>query len=213
MAGVTLDRPVRLAMARTVLDVLTPAEGTPATGARQGRAHGVAHPPAPGRKSVPWRRDPEVLARLAEVDRRHLRNESANAIALAIGVSATTVRTDLRRLEELYRERAGDTVAMQREEAIRRLEAIERLAIDAYVSDRELEEAVVFGATPGGRRPREGTRFVGRKDGALAVARQARMDIAKLQGIVVDKVAPTTGDGDDLPLAELMDRYARAHDR
>jgi hypothetical protein len=52
--------------------------------------------------------------------------------------------------------------------------------------------------------------FKGNKVGALNVARQAVMDIAKIMGLIVDKVAPTDGKGNDLTLADLAARAREA---
>lgn len=76
-------------------------------------AQGGARPR--GRKSVSWRRDPVILARLPKVERLHLAGYSGYAIAAEVGMSEATVRDDLKRIQELWRERiGGEVVAMLR---------------------------------------------------------------------------------------------------
>jgi hypothetical protein len=170
--------------------------------------HGLTNRSARGRKSRSWRQDPVILGRLPEVERRHLAGEANVWIAEAVGVDEITVRRDLKRLNELWLEQTAGEQAGLRAKAIRGLEEIGRRAIEAYQHDLACERAVLFGDAVDGRSvhydDKGSARFSGRKDGALGVARQALMDIAKLQGIVVDKVAPTDADGNTLDLASLV---------
>lgn len=127
-----------------------------------------------GRKAVHWRRDPAILARLGNVERRWHAGESNVAIAAALGVAESTIRSDLKRIAELWRERTGRTAAELREQRLRQLEHIRA---EAVVAARQQDS----------------------KAAALNVARQAVMDMAKLEGLVVDKLAPTDAEGGTIP--------------
>lgn len=171
-----------------------------------------------GRKSVPWRRDPIILARLPRVERLHLAGRTNVAIASEMDLSEATVRDDLKRLRELWLERTRNDQAENRARALAELEDIRVRALEAAEFDEMCERAVLFGdpiqdAEDGRRtvyRDQKGSaQFRGNKAASLAQARQAAMDKAKILGIVVDKVAPTNGSGDDLPIEELMERFAR----
>jgi hypothetical protein len=151
---------------------------------------------------------------MAQVEQRHLLGKSNCAIALELGVSEATVRSDLARCDELYRERVGADVEQSRAVAIRRLEGVIGLARESYEWDKAREDAVLFGdtvGTGGDGKPRRVLRddkgsaqFRSNKAAALSVIEKAAMDIAKLQGLVVDKVSPTNPDGTALDLASLI---------
>ena len=160
-------------------------------------------------KQTPWRQDVGVLARLEEVERRHLKGEHNTAIAAALGVTETTIRNDLKRLRELWLERTGGSVEEMRARAIAELLEIKDRALSAAAFDEMAERAVLFGEPgPNGelvKRDHKGSaQFRGNKAAAIAQARQAIMDAAKLMGIVVDKVAPTDPNGGALDLASLV---------
>jgi hypothetical protein len=188
------------------------------TDTSQGSEQGV--PNSRGRKSVPWRRDPIILARLQDVERRHLAGHTNVAIAAALNVDEATVRNDLKRLGELWLERTAADQAEQRALVLAKLEDVRTRALAAAEFDEMCERAVLFGdpiedAEEGRRRivyrdDKGSASFRGNKAASLNAARQATMDQAKLLGLVVDKVAPTNGAGDDIPLADLMARFARA---
>lgn len=179
-----------------------------------------------GRKKVSWRRDPVILARLPRVERLHFAGRSNIAIAAELDVAEATIRNDLKRLQELWLERTAGTQAEIRARVISELADIKGRAIAAAEFDEQAERAVLYGdsiddddpnSPVGGRKvyrdDKGSATFRGQKAQALNVARQATMDIAKVSGVVVDKVAPTDSDGNTLPLEELMARYARAHDQ
>jgi hypothetical protein len=215
----------------------------------QGAEQGMPNPR--GRKSVPWRRDPTILARLPLVERLHLAGRPNVAIAAELGLDETTIRRDLERIGELWKERAGGDIAEQRARIIAELDDTRRRALEFAEWDQACEAAVLFGAGPETVPTREDTtsasspesapddapeqdapasespkpeprktsvlrdhrgsaQFRGQKAASLGVARQATMDKAKLLGLVVDKVAPTNAAGEDIPLDELMARFARA---
>lgn len=175
----------------------------------------------PGKKSIPWDRDAEILDEVKEVDRRRLGGESIQSIALALGIGLATVKVHIRRASILYRDRTAANVAEQREDVIRRLEEVVRTALGQARFDYEAARAVLFGSVAHGIDGEELTidppdvgegfrgvikmpEYKGSPSASLAVARQALMDIAKLQGLVVDKVAPTNADGTTLDLASLV---------
>lgn len=166
-------------------------------------------------KHLHWRRDPRILERMQEVDRLHLLGRANTSIAITLGVDESTIRYDLKRINELYRERVADSHEELLGQAIRRLEHVMRLGLEAYDWDLECEDAVLFGgdqidgAEGNGKRvvyrdQKGSAQFRGNKAAALQVAAKAAMDIAKLQGLVVDKVAPTGADGKTLDLAALV---------
>jgi hypothetical protein len=161
-----------------------------------------------GRRSVHWRRDPLILARLTEVERRHLRGDTNTAIADALRVTEATIRNDLARLKELWLERTGDDVANLKAQAVAELEDVRRRALHAAEFDEQMERAVLLGEKIDDhsvyRDDKGSAQFRGNKAAALAQARQAAMDKAKVLGIVVDKVIPTDGDGKTLDLAALV---------
>lgn len=155
--------------------------------------------PTKGRKQTPWRRNLVILQRLPEVERRHLAGMSNVAIGRELGLDEGTIRTDLKRLQELWRERIGDEQEILRGQAVRRLEEVYRRSIAAAEFDEEAERAVLYGEDADGNpvavlRDDDGkAQFKGAKAQALNTARQAAMDIAKLLGIVVDKRDVTSG--------------------
>lgn len=190
-------------------------------GGQEGADQGAPMPPR-GRRSLHWRKDPTILRRLAEVERRHLAGQMNIAIAADLGVDETTIRRDVQRLRELWLEQTKAQTVEMRAQRLKELADIKRRAIEAAEWDRLCEEAVLFGAklnveTATGpltldvyRDHKGSAQFRGNKAAALSVARQATMDAAKLEGLVVDKVSPTDADGKTLDIATLMQR-AREH--
>lgn len=197
-----------------------------------------------GKKSIPWRRDPIIQARLLTVDRMRLANKTQAEIAAATNVSEATVRDDLKRLNELWRERVAAAQDDNRARALAELEDVRVRALEAAEWDLACERAVLFGekieqrTCPGGvEHPIDGSnktlkcegahevglavyrdakgsaQFRGNKAASLAQARQAVMDKAKLLGLVVDKAALTDTKGEDLPIDDLMARFARRQEK
>lgn len=150
--------------------------------------------PTKGRKQTPWRRNLAILQRLPEVERRHLAGMSNCAIARELGVDEGTIRSDLKRLHELWRERIADEQEILRGQAVRRLEEVYRRSLAAAEFDEEAERAVLYGEGKHVVRDDDGkATFKGAKAAALTTARQAAMDIAKILGVVVDKQDITSG--------------------
>ncbi|MBI3966716.1 MAG: hypothetical protein HY329_13865 [Chloroflexi bacterium] len=172
-----------------------------------------------GGHKVPWRRDPLILARLLDVERRHFLGEPNTTIAAALDVDEGTIRNDLKRLNELWVERVRASQEEIRSRKLAELEDIARRAVRAAEFDQHCERAVLFGEDEEGNqltveRDIKGTAsFRGQKAQALNVARQARMDQAKILGAVVDKVAPTDADGNTMDIATLMQRARENRER
>lgn len=113
---------------------IDPEQVIPKKGARKGQ-----------RKQMPWRRDPVILARLPDVERRRLAGHSNIAIAAALDLDESTIRLDLKRLQELWQERAGATVAELRAEKVAELADLKYRALAAAAFDELCERAVLFG--------------------------------------------------------------------
>lgn len=173
-----------------------------------------------GRKDVHWRRDPLILERLGEVETRYLAKWSNVAIAAALGVDEITVRRDIARLEELWKERAARAQDERRAAVLADLENVKALALAAARFDEAAERAVLYGEVPEdalekgkhlvydehGR-----IQFRGNKAAALAVARAAIMDAAKVQGLVIDKIMPSDEKGELLrPITVIEARQQAA---
>ena len=173
-------------------------------------------------KKLPWRQDPEILARLPEVERRYLRGMFNTKIAEELGVHESTVREDIKRLNQLWKERAGDEVDEMRAARFRELEAVKHLALQSFDFDMEALTAVLYNEGPDGEQLPGGNAAVQEADGgpvkiveipgrrvhrdqdgraqykadkpaSLQVYRQAVMDQAKLYGLVIDKKDVTSG--------------------
>ncbi len=151
------------------------------------------------RVGKPWRTDPEVLERLRQVEPLHLRRLSGRQIAARLGVSEATIREDLKRLAQLWRERIQGEQAQLRAQIVAELDDTRERALAAAEWDEACERAVLFDtALPadladavGGRRAgrvwrdhKGAAQFRGQKAAALNVARQATMDKAKVLGVI-----------------------------
>lgn len=163
-------------------------------------------PNARGRKSVAWRRDPAILARLREVERRHLAGQTNVAVAESLGVDETTIRRDLDRLRELWLEQTRSEQADLRARVLAELEDVRTRAIAAAEFDEQCERAVLFGDARVIRDDKGSATFRGNKAAALGQARQASMDKAKILGIVVDKASIAGPDGAPLTFTIAIDR-------
>lgn len=155
-----------------------------------------------------WRKDPVILARLPEVERRHLRGDTNVSIAAALEVDEKTVRNDLERIRTLWRERVGAEVVEMRAAVVAELDDVRRRAIAAAEFDEQMERAVLLGEKVGEsevqRDDKGSAQFRGNKAASLGQARQATMDKAKVLGLVVDKVSPTDAEGNTMDLAGLI---------
>lgn len=157
----------------------------------------------PRRGSLPWREDPAIMVRLSKVERAHLRGDTNVAIADVLGVTEATIRNDLDRIHELWKDRITGELETLKSHAVAELEDVRRRAIAAAEFDEQAERAVLYGdsvddeeATDLQGRPfknrvvrdvKGSAQFRGNKAGALNAARQASMDKAKVLGIIVDR--------------------------
>jgi IS30 family transposase len=151
---------------------------------------------------VSWRRDPLILARLPEVERLHLAGKSNRHIAERLHVDEGTVRNDLKRLGELWRENTALDIEDLRAKRFAELEQVKRLAIESFDFDLAMIEAVMLGTKVAGedgterevKRDDDGrAQYKADKVAALAQYRQAVMDQAKLYGLIVEKRDITSG--------------------
>lgn len=162
-------------------------------------------------KVLPWRSDDRVLSRMERVERLHLTGWTQQRIADHLGASLATIKRDIKRLSELWRERVQSTQEDIRGRIVAGLEQVAVKAFEAAEFDEKCERAVLFGdaveiasETKSVHRDDNGAAsFKGNKVGALGLARQAIMDQAKILGVVVDKIAPTDPHGNGLDLASL----------
>ncbi len=149
-----------------------------------------------------------MLRRLLEVERRHLAGHPNTLIAAALEVDEKTIRDDLKRLQQLWKERIQGTQEELRAAKLAELADVKQRAIAAAEWDRDCEAAVLFNdpvEDAGGQRivVRDGdgrAQFRGQKAQALNVARQAVMDAAKILGIVIDKAEVSGKDGAAIPI-------------
>ena len=150
------------------------------------------------RKRVSWRSDPAILARLQRVEAMQFEGRPNTVIAEELGVDEGTVRNDLKRLAELWRERIGAQAEHLRAEAVAELTDVKRRALAAAAFDEMCERAVLFGFDAVGtavwvQRDEKGSaQFRGNKAAALNTARQSVMDRAKVLGLIVEKQEHTT---------------------
>lgn len=165
------------------------------------------------RKTTPWREDTAILERMARVRQRHLAGEPNTRIAAVLGVAEGTVRQDIKREAELWREYTAFDGETARARVVQQLMDVYRRALASAEFDEQAERAVLYGYTPQGpdgeslivQRDEKGSaQFRGNKAAALAQARQALVDIAKVLGLVVDKQALTDPNGKALDLASLI---------
>jgi hypothetical protein len=172
---------------------------------------------APSGKHIHWRRDDAILERMARVERGWVARKTNVAIARDLGVDEKTVRVDLQRLAELWRERVGDVQEDLRAKKVAELDEVIRQALETAEKDDAYERGVLLGDRVGEKEIVRDTKgkatFKSSKTQALNVARQAIMDQAKLLGVVVDKAALTDADGKTMDLASLIARARENRER
>lgn len=144
------------------------------------------------RYKKPWREDLRVLTRLPEVERRHLAGWPNTRIAKELKVSEGTIRLDLDRLAAIWLERTAGEQQALRSRYTAELDDVRIRALEAAEWDQTCEAAVLYGEA----HPQYGSvyrddkgsaQFRGQKAAALSAARQATMDKAKLNGLIVEK--------------------------
>lgn len=183
-------------------------------------------PPVRGRKTgprhtqLPWRQDVVILARLLEVERRHLAGQPNTLIAAALGVDEGVIRGDLKRLRTLWLERIGAAQEDLRAQKLAELLDIKQRALTAAEFDLQAESDVLYNDSlapdhEGGpsrrvvRDERGRAEFRGQKAQALNVARQAVMDAAKLLGLVLDKAEIAGPGGGPVAIREVTVHLAK----
>jgi len=77
-----------------------------------------------GKKNVPWKDDPEILQRLAEVAVLMNKNKRAFEIAAETKVSIETARNDIARVRELWKEDAEERIKNAKDSAIAQYGAV-----------------------------------------------------------------------------------------
>lgn len=125
----------------------------------------------------------------------HIHRLSNREIGRRLGVSEMTIRRDVERLHELWLERTAADQSVLRAQVIAELDDVADRALKAAEWDHQAEMAVLYGVgVEIDGQPRQvyrdvkgAAQFRGQKAAALAVVRAARMDKAKVLGIVVDK--------------------------
>lgn len=146
-----------------------------------------------GRKSLPWRSDPSIMARMAKVERLHIAGKPNTHIAEILGVTEGCIRLDVKRLRETWKEHIQQTQEELRSQVVANLEDVRKRALDAAEFDEQAERAVLYGHDADGeyltveRDMKGAAQFRGQKAQSLNVARQAAMDEAKVLGLVVEK--------------------------
>lgn len=183
----------------------------------RGRKRGPRH------TQLPWRQDVVILARLLEVERRHLAGQPNTLIAAALGVSECIIRDDLKRLKTLWLERIGAAQEELRAQKLAELLDIKQRALTAAEFDLQAEADVLYNDplapahetnTRGGRRQvvrddHGSASFRGQKAQSLNVARQAVMDAAKLLGLVIDKAEHAGPGGGPVAIREVTVHLAK----
>lgn len=160
-----------------------------------------------GKRSVHWRKDRIILARIADVEPLHLRGLPETAIAKRLGIPASTVHKDIVRCRELWAERIKDRSEELRSEIVAGLEDVKRKALDDADFDRRMERAVILdeevecadGEKRRPYRPEKGSvQFRGNKSGSMGVAKSCLEAQAKILGLVIDKQEITGAGGGPL---------------
>lgn len=140
--------------------------------------------PTQGKKTIPWRDDPEILRRLDEVEDLVLSGYRNTEIAAHLGVNEITIRRDRERIAVLWRERTTNDIVAMRARSISNLRRIQRLADNDYrrAKDNDLLE----------QRP-----------AYLRVQLDAEEKIIKLQGTPTPVTQPITFPDADNAIAAL----------
>lgn len=116
----------------------------------------------PNGQQLPWREDPEIIARMQEVAELRAAGNSLPMVARKLGLAVSTVYEHWDRWLELVRERAESKAG----EHVVQLEALKARIV------RELDDA--------GRQSLN-------RSALIAQLRQVEMDIAKLDGSLVER--------------------------
>lgn len=90
------------------------------------------HVRRPGKKSVRWDEDPEILARLPSVAQLMLMGARTWEIADTLGYSLTTAKEDVKRVRSLWRQEAGEKISTHRDMQIAQLRLIQQQCWTQY---------------------------------------------------------------------------------
>src|SRR3990167_3731413 len=93
-----------------------------------------------GRKTVPWRDDPEILRRLPEVEELVLAGYPNTAIAATLKLSEATIRRDKDRIAELWQELTAGEIEIKRGRSISTLRRLQPLADKQIPNHKEKNE-------------------------------------------------------------------------
>ena len=93
---------------------------------------GAASTPRKGRRSVPWRQDLAILARLDVVAAMMLRGARSHQIAEAMEYSASTAKRDVNRVKKLWLEETRAGVNESRARSVAQLREVQQRAWQEY---------------------------------------------------------------------------------
>lgn len=85
-----------------------------------------------GRSTIPWHKDPALLARVEAVNRMRLEGISLYDIAERLECDPRTVQRDLRRMQDLLIDERKADMRIIQDEAISRYREVQRRAMDIY---------------------------------------------------------------------------------
>lgn len=146
----------------------------------------------PRHKQTPWRADPATLERIILVDERVVQGQTNVAIAEALGVDEKTIRKDRARLQELWLEQAGGEVRRRRLLRIAQLEALHSDLLKVARRHERMLSAVLTGGKIDGKvvtRDQFGRVEIRVQTAQLlGQARAVLMDLAKIEGLVIEKI-------------------------
>ena len=92
-----------------------------------------------------WRDNPDTLARVEEVYRRHILGQTARRISEALGVSRVTVHRDVKRGRGLVVRSTARRLEAARADSIARITELQRMALDGYEDDRDIRRIAAAG--------------------------------------------------------------------
>lgn len=151
--------------------------------------------PGPGKKSLPWNEDPEILRRLETVEELWLSGYRNSEVANALKVTEATVRRDKDRIAMLWRDRVSTNIVEMRQRSIANFRRIQRLADNAFRHSAAQEDK------SGGDKP-----------SYLRLQLDAEREIAKLQGTtapIETQIKMVGGDTSTLSTVDLIAKAAQ----
>ena len=89
----------------------------------------VATPPPslrPGKKSIPWRDDPDIMQRLLLVEDYILAGSRNTEVAKLLKIAEGTVRNDRKRIAELWQDEVASEIAAMRQRSIAQMRRLQR---------------------------------------------------------------------------------------